>query len=198
MREQVWIDVGAHLGENTLEVAQADPSLRVYAFEPMLHYAIPLACRSPKNYIVFPMAVGEKNGPSDFHLNSCPAASSLLPLDPAGVEAWVGADPIQVVETVTVPVIRLDTFMDLAEIEHVDYLKIDAQGGDLSVVRSAGKRLRNIAKILLEVQVMPVGLYAGGSKKSDVVEFLTQSGFMLESCYKQSANQEENLTFCRL
>jgi FkbM family methyltransferase len=193
---RTWIDVGAHLGEKTLGPAQDDPELRVYAFEPNLPIALSLVGRLP-NYVVLPMAVGEQEGSADFYVNSFAAASSLLPFNPAGLERWDGGELLHVEKRITVPVIRLDTFMDLAGIGEVEFLKIDAQGADLAVVRSAGRRLADIARISLEVQVTPVPLYAGGSVKEAVLEHLRAAGFRLESVEAQSRGQEENLTFVR-
>ncbi|MFB3777027.1 MAG: FkbM family methyltransferase [Bryobacteraceae bacterium] len=194
---EIWLDVGAHLGEKTLPAARSNPALRVYAFEPNLRLAMRLVGLAP-NFVVLPMAVAEQTGTADFHLNSFEAASSLLPFDPTGLQRWIGGDVLRVVETVPVPVIRLDTFMELAGIGRVDYLKIDAQGGDLEVVRSAGDRIRSIGRISLEVQITPFPLYAGGAKKEDVLEYLLRSGFRLEEVEQQSHVQEENLTFSRV
>jgi len=54
---------------------------------------------------------------------------------------------------------RLDTFLNGAGIRRVHYLKIDAQGADFAVIRSAGERLRDIDRISLEVQTTPFELY---------------------------------------
>ncbi len=88
---ETWIDVGAHRGEKTLSAAQSNPALRVYAFEPNLHLALQLVGMAP-NFIVLPMAVAEKNGAADFYLNSYETASSLLPMDPQGLERWIDGD----------------------------------------------------------------------------------------------------------
>lgn len=194
---RTWIDVGAYLGEKSLGAAEADERLRVYAFEPNLAVAVGLMGRLP-NYVVIPMAVSEQEGGADFYLNSFTAASSLLPFDPRGLDRWDGGEQLRVERRVTVPVIRLDTFMDLAGIAEVEYLKIDAQGADLAVVRSAGRRLRDIARISLEVQITPVPLYAGGSEKAAVLAYLDGAGFRLEASEPQSRGQEENLTFVRI
>jgi len=66
----------------------------------------------------------------------------MLPFDPDGLRDWIGGDELIQYEKISVQVVRLDTFLAEAGIEHVDYLKIDAQGADLSVIRSAGDRLR--------------------------------------------------------
>ncbi len=99
--------------------------------------------------------------------------------------------------TVTVPTIRLDTFMDRMGIQTVDFLKIDTQGMDLAVVRSAGRRLRDITKITLEVGVAAVPLYVGAPCKDEVLSFFDEAGFALVGAEKQTYGQEENLTFIR-
>ncbi len=42
---------------------------------------------------------------------------------------------------------------------------------DLAVLKSAGSRLRDIAKIALEVDITPVPLYAGAPSNDEVVAF---------------------------
>jgi len=92
---------------------------------------------------------------------------------------------------------RLDTFLDGAGIGRVHYLKVDAQGSDLAVIRSACERLKDIDRISLEVQTTPFELYRGASRKDDVLAFLGGAGFELVEVEAQSFDQEENLTFVR-
>jgi hypothetical protein len=96
-----------------------------------------------------------------------------------------------------VPTIRLETFMDRQNIRQVDFLKIDAQGADLAVVRSAGRRISDIRRINLEVQVTAWPLYQNSSQKDATIAYMDSVGFSLESLQKQSHDQEENLTFIR-
>jgi FkbM family methyltransferase len=189
-----WIDVGAHHGEITLCHATQNPALRVFAFEPNLTAAAKLMGRA-SNYFVIPMAVAETDGIAKLYGNEFDAASSLLPFNEESLKGWIGGESLKVNSIVTVPTIRLDTFMSFAKIESVDYLKIDAQGADLAVVKSAGDRLRDIAKITLEVDITPIRLYAGAPSKDEVVGFLKDFGFSLVSAEVQSNAQEENLTF---
>jgi len=193
---RVWLDVGAHLGEKTFAVAQQDPLVRVYAFEPNLRLAAQRMGLLP-NFGVLPVAVAEHDGSADFYLNQDDAASSLLPFKPEGLRRWIGSEQLEVVSRVKVPTIRLDTFLNSAGIARVDYLKVDAQGADLAVVRSAGARLRDIARISLEVQTTPVPLYEGSASKEEVVRYLEAAGFALVAVEPQSHGQEENLTFVR-
>ena len=190
----VWIDVGAHHGEVTLAYAASNPALVVYAFEPNLRVASSLFGRA-QNYVVLPMAVAETDGCSQLHINSCDSASSLLVMDEDARRSWRGGDVLREESSVTVPTIRLDTFMTVMGISRVDFLKIDTQGNDLAVIRSAGSRLRDIRKITLEVDVTPNRLYQGSPSKEEVVSFMQAAGFTLLSSEKQSQGQEENLTF---
>jgi FkbM family methyltransferase len=192
----VWIDVGAHLGELTFPFARRDPSLRVYAFEPNLKLATQ-RMGILRNFVVFPMAVAEEDSRSPFYVNSHEAASSLLPLDPDGVSRWIGGEVLREEHTIVVPTIRLDTFMNQAGISRVAYLKVDAQGADLAVVRSAGERLKNIDKITLEVFVTPRPVYSGAPRKEEVMRYMAKHDFLLASSETQTHGQEENLTFVR-
>lgn len=191
-----WIDVGAHHGEVTLEYALHNPALRIYAFEPNLHAAAKLFGLLP-NYVVIPMAVAERDGCAEFHLNAFEGSSSLLRLDQEAVKSWVRGELLREESTITVPTIRLDTFMQMVGIARVDFLKIDAQGADLAVIKSAGDRIRDITKILLEVSITPVPVYVNSPSKEQVVAFLKSAGFSLINVERQSCDQEENLTFAR-
>jgi len=194
--QTIWIDVGAHLGERTLHFAQNDPSLIVYAFEPNLKIA---AQRFGvlSNFVVIPMAVAEDNGCTNFYVNTFDAASSLLPFDRGVLDSWVSDVELEVEGDIVVPTIRLETFMNWLKIPQIDYLKIDTQGSDFAVIKSAGERLRDIRKIQLEVAVTPSQLYVGAASKAEVVDYLEQAGFALVEVESQSHDQEENLTFVR-
>ena len=189
-----WFDVGAFRCEHTYSYALFNPSLRVFAFEPNMHLAAKMLGALP-NLIVVPMAVSETDGCAEFNITAFPASSSLLPIDDDNARKWIGNNEIRTVNKTTVPTIRLDTFMNLAGIETVDYLKIDAQGADLAVLKSLGDRLKDLAKIHLEVSVTPNPVYQGCASKKEIVEFLQERGFELVAEELQSEGQEENLTF---
>ena len=132
----------------------------VYAFEPDVSIASHRYSLLP-NFIVLPMAVTETDGFREFHINSNPRTSSLLPLDEVGLKKWRGADGLRTVRRSVVPTVRLDTFMDALGIKSVDYLKIDAQGHDLEVVRSLGDRFCDVSEIRLEACAADHPMYAG-------------------------------------
>jgi hypothetical protein len=143
------------------------------------------------------MAVSEIDGSADFHVNGFDAASSLLPFVPEGLSRWEGRELLTQETVIQVPTIRLDTFLNAFGIKDVAFLKVDAQGADLAVIKSAGKRRLDIERISLEVQITALPLYRGASRKEDVVTFLSRAGFQLVSTEPQAYGQEENLDFVR-
>jgi FkbM family methyltransferase len=191
-----WIDVGAHHGELSIGSARGNPGLRVYAIEPNLKAASKLIGDVP-NYVVLPVAIAETDGCAEFYVNASEMSSSLLPINEQAKTSWVGVAELKVESKTIVPTLRLDTLMNMLGIEKVDFLKIDAQGMDLSVLRSAGSRLKDIEKIQMEVETASVPFYIGSPTKTEVLEFLDLAGFMLVSTQKQTQDQEENLTFVR-
>jgi FkbM family methyltransferase len=193
---RIWFDVGAHEGETTFPFAAADPTLLVYAFEPNLQAASRIMGRL-RNYVILPIAIAERDGSAELQLNAYEQSSSLLLADEAGVKSWITEQEFKVVGSVTVPTMRLDTFMNAAGIGSVDFMKIDAQGLDLEVVKSAGDRLGDVAKVQMEATTVSYRQYEGAPGKSVIIEYMQSHGFRLVGEESQSHGQEANLTFLR-
>lgn len=191
--KRVWIDVGAHLGEGTLDAALRDPNLLVFAFEPNWELARQIMGRAA-NFVVLPMATSDTDGFSEFFINARDGASSLARMEESGTAHWKDSKFV-VKSTVVVQTIRLDTFMDLTKLRMIDYLKIDAEGLDLRVVQSAGDRMLDIKKIMLEVDIGPDRLYQGAPGHDEVVDFMINRGFVLVGSDQQNHGLQENLTF---
>jgi FkbM family methyltransferase len=150
-----------------------------------------------RNYVVIPMAVALRDGTAELKVTAFDAASSLLDVDERVAAKWIGgAGMLDIVDRLPVHTIRLDTFMNGMGIRHVHFLKVDAQGADLDVVRSAGNRLVDIDRITLEV-TKAEQLYRGAASTEEVLAFMTERGFKLLNRADQASGQEENLTFVR-
>ena len=185
--------MGAHLGEGTLNAATHNPNLLVFAFEPNWVLARQIMGRSA-NFVVLPMAVSDSDGYADFFINASDGSSSLVRMAESGMRHWEDFN-YRVTSKIVVQTIRLDTFMNLVDLRTVDYLEIDAEGVNLRVVKSAGDRLKDIKKIMLEVDIAPDPLYQGAPAHDEVMSFMTESGFALVDCESQNADRQENLTF---
>jgi FkbM family methyltransferase len=190
---EIWVDVGAHLGQGTLDAALSNSHLLVFAFEPNWILASKLMARAA-NFVVLPMAVSDTDGYAEFFVNSRDDASSLATMDETGRRHWKDVN-LDVKSSTVVQTVRLDTFMGQCQLPRVDYLKIDAEGVDLKVVQSAGEKLRSIGKIQLEVDVSPDRLYHGAPSREEVIDYMSGNGFKLIATESQNNGRQENLTF---
>ena len=191
----IIIDVGAHTGQVCALPFAQNPGNLVYAIEPIPELADQLRSHHLPNLQVFQMVMGLANTQVPFHINQSRETSSLLTANCVG--PWQSyAEQLQAVETIAVPMMRLDTFIAQHAIVEVDLLKIDAQGYDLQVLQGAGTAIHCVKKILVEAQLQP--LYEGSATKAAIVEYLTSQGFYLAFTSPQTAGLEENLEFVRL
>jgi FkbM family methyltransferase len=193
-QREVWIDVGAHHGEKTLYPAALRPWRTVYAFEPNWD-AVGRIVRRRRNFVVLPFAIDVTDGMATFHVTELEDCSSLLEVVEEERRQWIRGEQLAVREQRTVHTMRLDTFLAQMGIERVDFLKIDAQGNDLNVLRSAGARIESVRRVEVEVTVSPHRPYSGQPGKGEVVEFMTANGFSMVDARRQSFDQEENLVF---
>jgi len=194
---QVWLDVGAHRGGRVREIAEANASVLVYAFEPNLRLAAAHVERGLPNYVVVAAAVAEVDGVAPFHIADADTGSSLLGISRENAELWVGG-ALSVVDVVPVPTVRLDTFLDATGVREGDALYIDAQGADLGVLRSAGRRIADVRRIRVEVAVTLYPVYKGAATKDEILAYLEARGFALVEVDSSSHGQEEYLSFDRI
>ncbi|HZH08353.1 MAG TPA: FkbM family methyltransferase, partial [Lautropia sp.] len=102
---------------------------------------------------------------------------SLYPPNSALLQKFQNlAEVVTPVGTHSVTTTRID---DVAEIEDVDFVKIDIQGGELAVFRNATKALAKTLVIQTEVEF--VELYKGQPLFADVDTFLRGAGFQLHA-----------------
>jgi FkbM family methyltransferase len=121
----------------------------------------------------FPYAVG--NGEeATFHVCRAREMSSLLAPDPAHLALFNEFPKMGAIDGETrISTRRLD---DVAEIEDIDFLKIDVQGAELEVFKSGRKKLANTVAIQTEVSF--VSLYRDQPTIGAVDSTLREMGFI--------------------
>jgi len=90
---------------------------------------------------------------------------------------------------------RLDSIIKQYSIVSIPHLKIDTQGHDFEVIKSAGSELKIIKYIECEVQVTNFEVYKNQSKKQELIKYMIENNFELIELTKQTFGQEENLIF---
>lgn len=178
---RVWIDVGASMLETTREALFTQKDLAVIAIEPLED------CWAywPKmdRLIAIPFAMHEVEGPQIFHKTKGHMWSSLVDQIPLAQNLYT--DVREVVEEFEVEVYRLSRVLErIPEDVTIEVLKVDVQGVDYQVLKSAGAALRRAQTVKVEINL--VHLYEGdlGSLEDPEKPFndlMARHGFEVES-----------------
>lgn len=211
-RDTVFVDVGAAAGEVLARLRRTALRKRVHAIgiDPVDHRAHALY----SGYVAAAITDGPE-GTRDFYVHAATDCSSLLPMDPTRVTHDVAAggsqlyySPIEIAEVAEVqqvPTYNLSTILrqyGLAD-EVIHYVKVDAQGSDLAVIRSLGSQLANVLFLRMEtVEHVGTGepplLYHGQTTMPEDVAFLESAGFRLFNIARFGSTPEADLTFVNL
>lgn len=146
---------------------------RVTGFEPQKEALATLLTQKGALEQYLPYAVGDG---STHTLKICRASgmTSLFEPDPATLALFDVLAPLgEVIERVSLETVRLD---DVQEIEHLDFLKIDIQGGELAVFQSGKNKLTNAVAVQTEVSF--VTLYKDQPSMGDIDLELRAQGFV--------------------
>ena len=200
----ILFDVGAHHGQDSLNITQHNPDVICYAFEPTPELArllrIAAEARNMKErYHVFEHAISDFDGEADFHMvENDTGSASLNEFADNLEETWPGRTDFVVRGSKKVNVYRLDTWLTIfaSDVTQIDHLHIDAQGCDLAVLKGLGEKLSIVESGVVEVpQSEKVSLYKGQHTKQEAIDFLEQNGFVIDKITSQE--NEDNLYFVR-
>jgi FkbM family methyltransferase len=146
---------------------------RVTGFEPQPAALLELQSKQGPQERYLPYTVGDGGAHT---LNICRGSgmTSLFEPNPAVLAVFeVLQLHTQVIDRVAVQAHRLD---DISEIEHLDFLKIDVQGGELAVFQSGKAKLAEAVAIQTEISFVP--LYKGQPTLGDIDLELRGQGFL--------------------
>lgn len=169
------VDVGANLvdGEPPYRPMLSAGLCRVVGFEPHEEACAELQAKMGLNERYLPYAIGD-GGSHTLNVYSGSGMTSLLELDPAKLDLFESLKPLAyLLGKVPLRTRRLD---DIAEIEHLDFLKIDVQGSELAVFRGGTRKLAQA--VAIQVEVSFVTLYKNQPVIGAIDLELRAQGFM--------------------
>lgn len=109
----------------------------------------------------------------EFHIaNNNGASSSIFPL--AEDHGFEGIQ-LKMIDSVTLPLSRLDSLVSAQEVEALSHWVVDLQGAELEALVGAGDLLESC--LTMEIEVSKRRVYHGGVDYSELESFLTQHGF---------------------
>lgn len=173
---QTIIDGGANIGQFARAAAETYPEAQIIAFEPLPHVFATLKAnlRDQAHMHLIPSALGETDGAVAFHETTYSLSSSALRLHKNHRIHFPNVAPLQ---TVHVPIGRLDTLLANMSLPRPVLLKLDLQGYELAALKGASETLNNIDYILLEASFKP--MYQGEPLFDDVYSYIRGHGFSL-------------------
>ncbi|HEY1765706.1 MAG TPA: FkbM family methyltransferase [Opitutaceae bacterium] len=169
------VDVGAHAGLVSEALDFLYQPSRIWVVEPNPAHGPSLEGRfsGRPQFRVVRSCLGERSADVAFNVHDFDAASSLYACR-AGHLASFGFEEGRT--AITVPMTTLSEMLS-GEPGAIDLLKLDCQGAELSVLKGAGGRLRDVRWVYCEVSIDPI--YEGAPLWGEVHEFLRASGFEL-------------------
>ncbi|MHA6323602.1 FkbM family methyltransferase [Roseivivax sp. CAU 1753] len=173
------IDVGANPTEVPLYMPLVDAkAARVTGFEPQPAAFEALGPRQGPHERYLPYAVGDGT-PGTLYICRKDGFTSLFEPEPlTQTYLWRPrwSRMTQVMDTIPVETQRMD---DMAEIDALDLLKIDIQGGELAVFQNGRDKLADALAVVTEVAFMP--LYKDQPLLDQQMGELLAQGFLLHS-----------------
>jgi FkbM family methyltransferase len=174
------LDIGANNGQFALFVLNKLPGVRVFSFEPL-----PLACKSLykiartyKSLIVINKAVSSTKRLQSFYITKKSDSSSFLPPSSLQVSHNPSSDISSIVQ---IESISLEDYLSNSILPGPILLKIDVQGTELEVLRSAASVLCRVDCIYAELSF--VELYSGQDLATEFILLCHAHGFRLHGVY---------------
>ena len=168
----IVVDVGANIGLHTLNMARIVGNTgQVFAFEPdpsnfeILKKNVKI--NNYKNIILEQKAVGDKHGRTTLYQSDHPGKHRIFP------------QTEQAKGQVQVELTNLDNYFDSDMIDKINFIKIDVEGLEFSVLKGMKNILKNSKKIKILFEFMPENTMEVGFTPIELLNYLTSNDFKL-------------------
>lgn len=184
----IAIDVGAHIGLYSILFSRlCGPRGHVWAFEPApeTYWRLreTLVLNRCENVVPVQAAVCDEDGTATMSLfdPSCAEWNTLArpEIDPSGRK-------VQSLPSVQVSSLTLDRFCERENISHINFLKVDVEGYESSVLAGAAELLRNHRVDFLCFEISQRPLVNAGFRSHDVFAALERHGYFSYALDKES------------
>lgn len=178
-----WVlDVGANVGDVSLAALRSYPDCQVICFEPVQETFAALR-QTLKGFEgrthLYNMALSTENAEGEINITSFHGANSIVPQS----ELHKQATGVREVAKQKIELVRLDDICARFPTKHVDVMKIDVEGFELSVLEGGF----NFISTSVDLIIVELALYRSDSVKdnyvADVFLFMKKAGFSLINVY---------------
>ena len=124
----------------------------------------------------YPYALGKANEKKKLYNTQAPMCTSLYKPNEKLISLYNNLDFAYLKNETEIETITLDNFISKNSIDNLDFIKIDTQGSELDIFNGGKNSLKNVVKIICEVEFVPI--YEDQPLFGDVNKFLNENGFM--------------------
>lgn len=172
----ILFDVGANVGDKTVEMRRAYPQATIYAFEPSPKTFESLRDRLKGDSAIHPVHTAvshQEHDAAPFHITADHSVNDSLLAPVSHREQGV----------TMVPVTTLDAFCASRVIDQIDWLKIDTQGSDVDVLRGADQLLKDRRIRLVTAEAIVAPRYHGQHTVADLLVIMQSHGYRIVGFY---------------
>lgn len=132
-----------------------------------------------------------------FYLTKYPQCSSTLYPNIDEYKNYSVADFFDVIDQLEVPSISLDLVLNQLDLSYIDWLKLDTQGTDYSILRSLDLEVYN-KLLVVDLEPGVTSFYRDENRFSDIHEFMLSNGFWLANLNQQRFPRISRITSQKL
>lgn len=169
------LDIGANIGQYGMHLREDGYTAKIISFEPISDVFSELKRTASHDALWRPVnvALGDYDGTAEINVSGRSVSSSLHAMLPRHIDS---APETACIRTENIQINRLDTIFEKYCDNAVNiYMKVDAQGYGMEVMKGAEGSLKKIRGIQMEVSL--VQLYENEVLLEEMVKYLRERGF---------------------
>jgi len=174
------IEVGALQIHNNkepfYELLDYFPSSKIIGFELEKDVCEKMNVEASKGVKYYPYALGKANEKRKLYITQHPMCCSLYKPNEKLIKLYHNFEVAYLKEETEIDTISLDYFIEKHDVNIIDFIKIDVQGAELDIFKGGSKALKNVLKIVCEVEF--IEHYENQPLFGDVCNYLSQHDLM--------------------
>jgi FkbM family methyltransferase len=182
------IDVGANMGQFSIDLRNSGYSGQIISFEPLIECYRHLRSIADDKWHIENYALGDSNSTETINVSSKTVFSSILNTNEFGRSNF--SDSIKVIDKQTITIKRLDDVI-CELVEELDkkkiFIKLDTQGYDNHVILGAKNTLTHVHLLQTEVSCKPI--YEDTPPYYETLKQLSTSGFNITGIFPLSRDK---------